>query len=209
MQATTDGRSAPRRFTTIRAVAHIWSPGETESRLQQRAVISGTSAAASISGNSTTSSGSAASSARPRAARKRAKPARASASVSPRGRRAAMASAKPLSRSQSSPATVGSQVRGPRTASCPARVWWSTETRTLSRAPNRSRSASRPARRFHIGFIALVRTSASNPRSSASPSMARKSGFMNGSPPVNPIVRVPNRPRSISSKQAAASSARM
>ena len=44
-----------------------------------------------------------------------------------------------------------------------------------------------------IGCMALVRSRTWKPRSSASPSMAMMSGFMNGSPPVKPISRTGNR----------------
>ena len=60
-QATTVGRSAPRRFTTMREEAHISASGDFPRMPQQAVVISGTSWPASISGNSTSRDGSKAS----------------------------------------------------------------------------------------------------------------------------------------------------
>ena len=113
-----------------------------------------------------------------------------------------MATAKPLRASQSSPAMVLAQVRAPRSASCRAAVWWSRLTRNFSLAPKRSRSASSPCLVLGrcIGCMALVSTSASKPRDSAPSSMASSCGFMNGSPPVKAISRVPSLCATISSR---------
>ena len=54
-----------------------------------------------------------------------------------------------------------------------------------------------------IGRIALVRTMSAKPRASAARIIATMSGFMNGSPPVKPIVRVPS--LAASSKYSSAS----
>ena len=50
MQATTVGRAAPLRFTTMREVAHITLSGDLFRMPQHASVISGTSTVASISG---------------------------------------------------------------------------------------------------------------------------------------------------------------
>ena len=91
---------------------------------------------------------------------------------------------------------------------CPARappraspVCGGRARRGSSAGPHRRRAASAARHgRWCIGFIALVSTSTWNPRISASSSMATMSGFMNGSPPVKPIVRVGSPSRSISSE---------
>ena len=53
MHGTTAGRSAPRRFTTMRDVAHITDAGLFCRMLQHPSVISGASVASPISGNNT------------------------------------------------------------------------------------------------------------------------------------------------------------
>ena len=72
VQGRTDGRAAPRRFTTMRLEAHIMSPGLFLRMAQQRVVISGTSRLPSISGSSMSAAGSAASMRQPRSAMRRA-----------------------------------------------------------------------------------------------------------------------------------------
>ena len=58
-----------------------------------------------------------------------------------------------------------------------------------------------------MGFMALVSTIALSPRAKTSSSMAGRSRFMNGSPPVKPISLVPWPSRSISSRKARTSAA--
>ncbi len=72
VHGSTVGRSAPRRFTTMRLDAHIMSPGLFFRMAQQRVVISGTSCLPSISGSSTSAARSEASIGQPRSAMSRA-----------------------------------------------------------------------------------------------------------------------------------------
>ena len=193
VQGSTSGVAAPCRLTTMRLDAHIMSPGLLFRIAQQRVVISGTSCSPSISGNNISSAGW------PDRgpAVLRDQPAVAGAGIGlafPQQVRPAMAILKPLLASQSSPASVLAQVRGPRSASCRARPWWSRLTRSVSRAPNCRFSSMSPLliRGRCIGCMALVSTSTSKPRASASSIRPSICGFMNGSPPVKPISRVPS-----------------
>ena len=121
-------------------------------------------------------------------------------SVSPVKRRPATSSLKPFRASQIRPSRVGPQLRRPRSCSWMLGRNGRADTRIVSRSGCRSRRASISARSLRSGFIALVNTSASRPRDNTHSSIAMMSGFMNGSPPVNPIIFICSRSRAISSK---------
>ena len=195
MHGSTTGAAAPLRFTTMREEAHITSRGLLCRMPQQAVVISGTSCAPSISGNSVSCSGivrvdgPAARGEELGVAR-----ARVGLALAP-ARAPGDRDAKPVGRQPVEP--VEGLVPGAGAAlGLVQRLGV-----VIEADAQRELGCRRPSLRSRrprcicgrcIGCMALVSTSASKPRSSASASMARNSGFMNGSPPVKPISRVPS-----------------